>query len=166
MSIIAPPAAEIRCHHHKHGWTFEHRPNLGTFGKISEKLAKQRKFLENWKTKKKFWKIGKPKEELESRVLLVELLDRKTVPPRSSLFLPHWSCRWRSDGRIVYLLYFIFPNNPFDQRTLDGSLEDRGRAQTKERTKAGSPLLSCKTPTGNGSILYWGQSLILYRGQS
>ena len=109
MSIIAPPTAEIRCHHHKHGWTFEHRPNLGTFGKISEKLAKQRKFLENWKTKKKFWKIGKPKEELESRVLLVELLDQKTVPPRSSLFLPHWSCRWRSDGRTVYLLYFIFP---------------------------------------------------------
>ena len=41
MSIIDPPAAEIRCHHHKHGWTFEHRPNLGTFGKISGKLANQ-----------------------------------------------------------------------------------------------------------------------------
>ena len=57
MSIIDPPAAEIRCHHHKHGWTFEHRPNLGTFGKISGKLAKQRKFLENWKTKKNSGKL-------------------------------------------------------------------------------------------------------------
>ena len=66
MSIIAPPAAEIRCHHHKHGWTFEHRPNLGTFGKISGKLENQRKFLENWKTKENFWKIGQPKKILEN----------------------------------------------------------------------------------------------------
>ena len=36
-------------------------------------------------------------------------------------------------------------------KTLDGPLADRGRGKTKELTKAGWPLLSCKTPTGSGA---------------